>query len=182
MRSDCNVQSWSCRAIGAGGNLCRNVHRKEWRLVVAYCGKEQHQFAKSVDAKQCEKNNETACRKHGVCTRTCTSCTFRTNIHSCRSHSNHSRRVARRVRGTCASHCPARKQISTRSGEWEQVLLRAVSDLLPLAQKLATYCWCEFGSGIVESDLERKSGLSHVSAQQRLGPLGVASCCCWQRN
>ena len=54
------------------------------------------------------------------------------------------------------------------------MLLRLVPDLLPLAQKLATYRWCEFGSGIVESDLERKSGIPHVSTQQWLGPLGVA--------
>ena len=57
--------------------------------------------------------------------------------------------------------------------QWGQVLLRVISDLLPLAQKLAAKCWCEFGSGIVESDPERKSGLSHVSTQQRLGPVGV---------
>jgi LysM repeat protein len=55
----------------------------------------------------------------------------------------------------------------------EVVLLRAISDLLSLAQKLATKCRCEFGTGLVESDPECKSGLSHVSTQQWLWPLGV---------
>ena len=90
--------------------------------------------------------------------------------------------MARRTRRTRTCHRPTRKQTATKSGQWHSVLLRTISDLLPLAQKLASKCWREFGAGVIGSSIERKSCLPHVSAKQRLGSLGVNIYWCWCRH
>ena len=150
--------------------------------MVAHCRKEQHQFAKSVDVKQCKEDNKIACWKHRVRTCTCTNFAFCSKFYTGRSHSVHSRCMARRIGRTRAGHCPTREQTATTGSEQVWVLLWLVSDLLPLAQKLVAKCWRKFGAGIVEPTLERNCRIPHVSTQQRLGTLGVAICCCCRRN